>query len=53
MIVYCSQKRCVWNEDGTCADHKQPAGHTGLYIEETLSGQAICSDMRYKEDDDG
>ena len=49
MIVYCNQRICVWNEDGECSGPKQPAGHIALYIEETLSGQAICADMRYKE----
>ena len=49
MIVYCDQHICVWNEDGQCSGPKQPAGHTALYISETLSGQAICTDMRYKD----
>lgn len=51
MIVYCNQKLCKYycEEDGTCADHKQPGGHTALYIEATLGGQAICGDMEYKE----
>lgn len=49
MIVYCDQKICVWNEDGRCSGPKQPAGHIALYIKETLGGQAICTDMRYKD----
>ena len=49
MIVYCDQRICVWNEDGQCSGPKQPAGHVALYIRETLGGQAICTDMRYKD----
>lgn len=49
MIVYCDQCICVWNENGQCSGPKQPAGHVALYIRETLGGQAICTDMEYKE----
>ena len=52
MIVYCNVKQCVWNEDGQCAGPKQPAGHVALYVEETLSGQAMCMDLRYRGDED-
>ena len=49
MIVYCNQKICIWNKDGQCEGPKQPAGHTALYLEETTSGQVMCSDMKYKD----
>ena len=52
MIVYCNVKQCIWNEDGQCAGPKQPAGHVALYIEETLGGQAMCVDLRYRDDED-
>lgn len=50
MIVYCSCKTCVWNEDGMCKGPEQPAGHTALYIIETVGGQMVCSDMKEKEE---
>ena len=50
MIVYCDRESCVWNEDGKCKGPEQPAGHTAIYIQETLGGQAICTDMKEKED---
>lgn len=52
MLVYCNVKQCIWNEDGQCAGPKQPAGHVALYIEETLGGQAMCVDLRYRDDED-
>lgn len=52
MIVYCNLKQCVWNDDGQCAGPKQPAGHVALYISETLGGQAMCTDLKYRDDDD-
>lgn len=46
MIVYCSCESCKWNEDGQCMGPKQPGGHVALYIDETIGGQAICTDMK-------
>jgi len=55
MIVHCNQRICKWNKDGYCDGPKQPSGEVALYISGTLGGQAICTDMEYKEgweDDD-
>ena len=51
MIVYCNYESCVWNEDGQCKGPKQPAGHVALYIEETLGGNAVCTDRKEKENE--
>lgn len=50
MIVYCDCESCVWNDDGMCKGPEQPAGHVALYIEETLGGQAICTDKQEREE---
>jgi len=49
MIVYCDADDCKWNEDGKCKGPVHPAGHTALYIKETVMAGAICDD--YEEDE--
>jgi hypothetical protein len=50
MLVYCDAMYCKWNKEGKCSGPVHPAGHTALYIKETVMAGPICDD--YKEEED-
>lgn len=49
MIVYCDAMYCKWNEEGNCSGPVHPAGHTALYIKETVMAGPVCDDYEEGE----
>lgn len=48
MIVYCKNRDCRSNIGGVC-QHRQPAGHDSITIEDCIMGP-MCSD--YEEENE-
>ena len=47
MTVYCDCERCVHNKEGKCGN-KLLDGEKAIYLEETLGGDVICSNQKFK-----
>ena len=51
MIVYCSDENCIHNNDGLC-ENKWPKGTEAIALEQTLSGQMICTDQKDRDEEE-
>ena len=53
MLVYCGVIECKWNDgEGMCNGPVHPTGQQFLSLYETLGGEAMCSDLEYREEDE-
>ncbi len=52
VIVYCKNRDCRSNTDGVC-QHRQPAGHESITIEEYIRGPMFSDYEEENEPEEG